>query len=83
MRDRPILDAVETLLASRLREDIKPVEKASAFRTLMDGQRWTAKKLASELAMSEGQVSRTPSLLELPVVVQEQVDRGELAATSA
>ncbi|WP_165252003.1 ParB/RepB/Spo0J family partition protein [Paludisphaera soli] len=83
MRDLPIPDAVEALLASRLREELKPVEKAAAFRSLMQGQGWTAKRLASELAMSEGQVSRTLSLLELPAVVRERVDRGELPATTA
>lgn len=71
------------LVENALRSDLKPVEQAHAYRRLMDSRSWSARQLASELAISPATVSRALALLELPTSVQEQVEQGALAAHTA
>jgi ParB family chromosome partitioning protein len=62
-----------------LREDLNPMERARAFRTLMDLNGWSGNQLARELGISQSSVVHALSLLELPATVQDRVERGELA----
>ncbi|HEU5116713.1 MAG TPA: ParB/RepB/Spo0J family partition protein [Isosphaeraceae bacterium] len=71
------------LVENCLREDLKPVEQAKAYRRLMDSQGWTMTRLAEELAVHQTTVSRALALLALPETVQEQVEEGLLAASAA
>ena len=71
------------LIENALREDLKPVEQAKAFRALMDGNGWDGKTLAAELAIDPATVTRTLALLDLPGAVQERVEQGVLAASTA
>lgn len=73
----------EQIVENLLREDLKPIEQARAYRQLMDLHGWTAKELAGELQVSQGAVSKSLSLLTLPVELQEQVDEGSIPATAA
>jgi ParB family chromosome partitioning protein len=73
----------EQIVENLLREDLKPIEQARAYRQLMDLHGWTAKELAGELQVSQGAVSKSLSLLTLPVELQEQVDQGSIPATAA
>jgi ParB family chromosome partitioning protein len=73
----------EQIVENLLREDLKPIEQARAYRQLMDLHGWTAKELAGELQVSQGAVSKSLSLLSLPVELQEQVDDGSIPATAA
>ena len=73
----------EQIVENLLREDLKPIEQARAYRQLMDLHGWTAKELAGELQVSQGAVSKSLSLLTLPVEIQEQVDAGSIPATAA
>jgi ParB family chromosome partitioning protein len=73
----------EQIVENLLREDLKPIEQARAYRQLMDLHGWTAKELSGELQVSQGAVSKSLSLLTLPVELQEQVDLGEIPATAA
>jgi ParB family transcriptional regulator, chromosome partitioning protein len=73
----------EQIVENLLREDLKPIEQARAYRQLMDLHGWTAKELAGELQVSQGAVSKSLSLLTLPVDLQEQVDAGSIPATAA
>ena len=73
----------EQIVENLLREDLKPIEQARAYRQLMDLHGWTAKELAGELQVSQGAVSKSLSLLTLPVELQEQVDDGSIPATAA
>ena len=73
----------EQIVENLLREDLKPIEQARAYRQLMDLHGWTAKELAGELQVSQGAVSKSLSLLTLPVELQEQVDAGSIPATAA
>lgn len=66
-----------------MREDLKPIELAKAFRSLMDRHGWSTHRLAAELGVSQNHVVTTSLLLKLPESVQAQVERGELPATTA
>ena len=71
------------LIENCLREDLKPVEQARAFRTLMDRNDWPALKLADVLHLNCGTITRMLALLDLPAPIQEQVESGALAPTVA
>jgi ParB family transcriptional regulator, chromosome partitioning protein len=73
----------EQIVENLLREDLKPIEQARAYRQLMDLHGWTAKELSGELQVSQGAVSKSLSLLTLPAELQEQVDDGAIPATAA
>jgi ParB family chromosome partitioning protein len=71
------------LVENALREDLRPVEQAKAYRKLMDRHNWSGNRLAKELAIDQAAVSRALALLELPAAVQAKVDSGELATRTA
>ena len=73
----------EQIVENLLREDLKPIEQARAYRQLMDLHNWTAKELSGELQVSQGAISKSLSLLNLPEEFQTQVDQGTIPATSA
>ena len=71
------------LIENCLREDLRPVEQACAFRRLMDANGWTVSRVAEELHLSPAHVSKVLAMLDLPETVQAMVDAGQLAATTA
>lgn len=71
------------LIENCLREDLRPIEQAKAYRRLMDLHGWSGNQLAKELAVAQGTVSRALSLLELPERVQQRVEQGGLAPSAA
>ena len=73
----------EQIIENLLREDLKPVEQAKAYRQLMDLHNWTAKELSGELHVSQGAISKSLSLLTLPEQLQNQVEQGLLPPTTA
>ena len=73
----------EQIIENLLREDLKPIEQARAYRQLMDLHNWTAKELSGELQVSQGAVSKSLSLLNLPEELQVQVNAGAIPATTA
>lgn len=73
----------EQIVENLLREDLKPVEQARAYRQLMDLHNWTAKDLAGELQVSQGAVSKSLALLALPPDLQAQVDGGIIPPATA
>jgi ParB family chromosome partitioning protein len=84
--DRPIppgemlaIQCIENLL----REDLRPIEQAKAFRTLMEVNAWSGNQLAKELGVSQPAVVAALKLLSLPEPIQGLVDGGELSASSA
>jgi ParB family transcriptional regulator, chromosome partitioning protein len=84
--DRPMdpgeLLAVQ-LVENALREDLKPVEQARAYRRLMEANGWSSRQLAAELSVSQAAVVKALALLELPAQVQEAVEQGALAPSIA
>jgi ParB family chromosome partitioning protein len=77
--DRLALQLVE----NALRDDLKPVEQARAYKRLLDAKGWTMTELATELGIHQTSVSRALALLDLPCTVQERVEQGVLAPSSA
>jgi ParB family chromosome partitioning protein len=71
------------VVENALREDLKPVEQAKAFKALMDLNGWSGVRIAQELNITHSMVSQALALLRLPGEVQEQVDAGDLAARTA
>jgi ParB family chromosome partitioning protein len=73
----------EQMIENCLREDLKPIEQAKAYRQLMDLHGWTAKQLADELHISQATISRSMAMLALPENLQNQVDAGSVPASAA
>jgi ParB family chromosome partitioning protein len=71
------------LIENCLREDLRPVEQAKAFRALMDRNQWPALRLAEVLHLNVASVTRALALLDLPGAVQGRVESGELAPSVA
>jgi ParB family transcriptional regulator, chromosome partitioning protein len=71
------------LVENAVREDLKPVEQARAFRALMDLNGWSGNRLAKELHVSQPSVSKALALLGLPEAVQDEIDAGRLAPSAA
>src|SRR4051812_22892528 len=60
----------DQLIENAIREGLKPVEQARAFRTLMDCLSLTQQQLAAKLQISQATVSQSLSLLELAASAQ-------------
>jgi ParB family chromosome partitioning protein len=71
------------LLENCLREGLKPVEQARAFKSLIEAHGWTITRVAQELGMDQSSVSKKIALLDIPLSVQEHVESGALAASVA
>lgn len=71
------------LIENALRDDLKPIEQARAFKALVDRNGWEYQQLAAELAISGSVVSRSLALLNLPDEIQERVEQGALAPSKA
>jgi len=81
------LDAGELLalqlVENCLREDLRPIEQARAFKALMDKNGWSGNQTAKALGIAQPTVVRALALLELPEPVQDQVEQGTLAPATA
>jgi ParB family chromosome partitioning protein len=71
------------LVENALREDLKPVEQARAYRRLLDARGWTMTQLAAELNLHQTTVGRALSLLDLAEPVQDRVEQGKIAPSTA
>jgi ParB family chromosome partitioning protein len=71
------------LVENALREDLRPVEQARAYKALMEAKCWSGNQLSKELHIGQASVVRALALLDLPAEVQLQVEQGALAATTA
>jgi ParB family chromosome partitioning protein len=71
------------LIENALREDLRPIEQARAYKALMELHSWSARQLAAELVINPATVTRALALLELPTSVQDRVEEGSLAPATA
>jgi ParB family chromosome partitioning protein len=71
------------LIENALREDLKPIEQANAYRRILEANGWSARQLAAELSIHHAQVVRAMALLELPAEVQDRVEQGGLSPATA
>src|SRR3954470_1641649 len=56
----------DQLVENCLREDLKPIEQARAFKTLMDVRHWSHRQLAEQIHIAPSAVSQALALLRLP-----------------
>ena len=71
----------DQLVENCVREDLKPIEQARAYQSLMRRLGLSQRALAEKLDISQGQVMQALKLLELPAAVQDSIDAGEVPAT--
>jgi ParB family chromosome partitioning protein len=73
----------DQLVENALREDLRPIEQARAFKALLDRRGCSIRHLAESLHVSHQAVVRALGLLELPQDLQERVDGGAVPASAA
>jgi ParB family chromosome partitioning protein len=66
-----------------VREDLRPIEQAKAFRALMEAEGLSGNQLARTLGIDQSNVARSLALLDLPSAVQDRVEQGTLAPSVA
>src|SRR3954447_5358349 len=71
------------LIENCLREDLRPIEQARAFKNLMDRSGWSGTRAPKPLGIPQPTVVRALALLELPEPVQERVEQGTLPPGTA
>jgi ParB family chromosome partitioning protein len=67
------------LVENLQRKDLNPIEKARAFRQLMQLNNWTQEDLADAVGLGRPTVANFLRLLELPPEIQEAVSRGTIS----
>jgi ParB family chromosome partitioning protein len=73
----------DQLIENCLREDLRPIEQAKAFRTLLSRLGISQRQLAERLQVSPPTITRALALLDLPDAIQSSVDAGEIAPQTA
>jgi ParB family chromosome partitioning protein len=73
----------DQLVENALRSDLKPIEQAHAYRTLLGRRGWSHRQLAEALRISPGSVAKALALLDLPDGVRQQVEQGALSPAAA
>lgn len=71
------------LVTNALREDVAPVEQAKAWDRLRQSQGLTYRELGDKLGYEFSTVSKALALLDLTPEIQDRVDAGEIAASTA
>jgi ParB family chromosome partitioning protein len=73
----------DQLVENALRSDLRPIEQANAYRSLMLARGLTQRELAERLHVSPAAVAKMVCLLELPPQIQREVESGAIAAGTA
>lgn len=73
----------QQLIENLLREDLTPLEEAKAYRSLIALNSWTGKRVAEALRVPPSKVSRALALLQLPTDIQESIEAGRIASSTA
>ena len=73
----------DQLVENCVREDLKPVEQAEAYRALMVSRSLTQVQLAERLHIGQGTVAKAWRVLALPGPIQASVDAGEIGPDAA
>lgn len=60
------------------REDLNPIERARAFQRLQEEFRLTQREIAAKLGKSRETVANTVRLLDLPLYIQEVLEKGQI-----
>jgi len=81
LTDDEILE--EQLIENCVREDLKPIEQARAYKALIDSRGISQRQLADTLRIAQATVAKTLALLTLPEEIQASVDASEIGPTEA
>jgi ParB family chromosome partitioning protein len=73
----------EQLVENCLREDLRPIEQARAYKALITSRGLSQRQLAERLRIAQATVAKTIALLTLPEEIQVSVDAGEIGPTEA
>ena len=73
----------EQLIENCVREDLKPIEQARAYKALIDSRGISQRQLAETLRIAQATVAKTLALLTLPEEIQAAVDASEIGPTEA
>lgn len=71
------------LIENIQREDLSPIEEATAYKSLMESSGLSQGELAKRLGKNRSTVANAVRLLRLPSPVQQALDSGELSAGHA
>jgi ParB family chromosome partitioning protein len=71
------------LMENVQREDLNPIEKASAMKDMMDQLNLTQAEVGEKLGLNRSTIANFVRLLELPEEVQQMVSRGTLSGGHA
>lgn len=84
IRDLDDDNALEIALVENLqRQDLGPIEEATAFRRLIDEFGHTQEEIAESLGKSRSHVANTLRLLSLPQAVRDLLEAGDISAGHA
>jgi ParB family chromosome partitioning protein len=81
LTDDDILE--DQLIENCVREDLKPIEQARAYKALIDGRGLSQRQLADRLRVAQATVAKALALLSLPEEIQASVDAGEIGPGEA
>jgi ParB family transcriptional regulator, chromosome partitioning protein len=73
----------DQLVENCLRQDLRPIEQARAFRALIERRGCSYRQLGESLSLAPASIARALALLDLPAEVQGRVEAGELAPSVA
>jgi ParB family chromosome partitioning protein len=76
--------ALEIALIENIqREDLNPIEEASAYRMILERERITQEELSARIGKSRSYIANMVRLLDLPESIQEHVSRGTISVGQA
>ena len=73
----------DQLVENALRQDLRPVEQAKAYRMLLSARGLTHRQLAERLQIGHASIARALALLDLPEPIQASVEAGSIAPNTA
>jgi ParB family chromosome partitioning protein len=76
-------NALFAIIENVQREDLNPMEEASAFGKILHEYKMTQEALAKSVGKSRPYIANTLRLLKLPAQIQELIEKGELTAGHA
>jgi ParB family chromosome partitioning protein len=76
-------NALLAIIENMQREDLNPMEEASAYGKILQEYKMTQETLAKSVGKSRPYIANTLRLLKLPTQIQELIETGELTAGHA
>lgn len=82
-QDEPTDVLLTQLVANCHRSDLSAIERAMAFKHLIETTGWTASQAAAQLGLSSASISRDLKLLNLPNEIQAHIKSKQIPASTA